>query len=98
MNRLDAQPPEWLETANMATMADQGNELYQRYQCRSCHEEGENPKGLENLRERLGYAAVIDVLAAPPSPMPLFPLTESEQRELAVFLLWQPPESSANEQ
>jgi hypothetical protein len=89
VNRLDAQPPEWLETANMVTMADQGNELYQRYQCRSCHEEGENPKGLENL---------IDVLAAPPSPMPLFPLTESEQRELAVFLLWQPPESSANEQ
>ena len=98
VNRLDAQPPEWLETANMATMADQGNELYQRYQCRSCHEEGENPKGLENLNQRLGYAAVIDVLAAPPSPMPLFPLTESEQRELAVFLLWQPPESSANEQ
>ncbi len=82
----------------MTTMTDQGNELYPRHQCRSCHEEGENPKGLENLRERLGYAAVIDVLAAPPSPMPLFPLTESEQRELAVFLLWQPPESSANEQ
>ena len=98
VKRLDAQPPEWVETANMATMADQGNELYQRYQCQSCHEEGENPKRLENLNERLGYAAVIDVLAAPPSPMPLFPLTESEQRELAVFLLWQPPESSADEQ
>ena len=78
----------------MATMADQGSALYQRYQCQSCHEEGENPHRLENLNERLGYAAVIDVLAAPPSPMPLFPLTQSEQRELAVFLLRQPHKSS----
>lgn len=90
VNRLDAQVPEWLATANMETMAGQGRALYQRYQCEGCHELGENPKRLDNLHERLGYAAVIEVLTAPPSPMPLFPLTQSEQRELAVFLLWQP--------
>ena len=39
------------------------------------------------LAERLGYNAVIDVLKAPQSPMPLFPMSETEQRELAVFLL-----------
>ena len=39
------------------------------------------------LAERLGYNAVIDVLKAPQSPMPLIPLSETEQRELAVFLL-----------
>lgn len=95
--RLDTKPPEWLDTSDMAAMASRGNKLYQQYQCQACHEEGENSKRLEGLNERLGYEAVIDVLAAPPSPMPLFPLTISEQRELAVFLLWQPDESTGNQ-
>jgi len=29
----------------------------------------------------------MDTLKAPQSPMPIFPFTEMEQRELAVFLL-----------
>lgn len=95
-NRLDANPPGWLDAGNMVAMADRGSALYQHYQCRSCHEDGENSKQLEGLNKRLGYEAVIDLLAAPPSPMPLFPLTEAEQRELAVFLLWQPDQSLNN--
>jgi glucose/arabinose dehydrogenase len=86
-NRLDAQPPAWLEGADLRGMADRGNALYQRYQCRTCHEDGANPKRLDGLAARLGYAAVIEVLEAPPSPMPVFPLSETERRELAVFLL-----------
>jgi glucose/arabinose dehydrogenase len=95
-SRLDAQPPAWLADADLATMANRGNELFQRYKCRSCHEEGENPKRLDGLAGRLGYGAVIDVLEAPPSPMPVFPLSKTERRELAVFLLWQ-PQGSARE-
>lgn len=90
-SRLDVQPPDWLQGADLAGMAHRGSELYQRHQCGSCHEQGENPKRLEGLNQRLGYAAVIDVLQAPPPPMPVFPLSETERRELAVFLLWQPP-------
>ena len=86
-SRLDAQAPLWLEEVNMPDMARRGEALYQRYQCRSCHEYGANPKRLEGLADRLGYGAVIDTLAAPKSPMPLFPLSESQRRELAVFLL-----------
>ncbi len=89
-SRLDAQPPAWLADADLATMAGNGSELYQRLQCRSCHEDGENPKRLDNLAEHLGYEAVIDVLESPQSPMPQFPLSETERRELAVFLLWRP--------
>jgi hypothetical protein len=44
---------------------------------------------LTDLSARLGYEAVIEALSAPQSPMPIFPLSESEQRELAVFLLHQ---------
>jgi glucose/arabinose dehydrogenase len=91
VNRLDTQPPEWLQGADLAGMARRGGDLYQRHQCASCHEHGENPLRLEGLGQRMGYGAVIDTLRAPQAPMPVFPLSETEQRELAVFLLWQPP-------
>ncbi len=87
ISRLDATPPDWLAEADLPAMTERGAALYGKYACRSCHEEGENPKLLTGLSERLGYSAVIDVLQAPQSPMPVFPLTEMEQRELAVFLL-----------
>ena len=93
VNRLDDQLPAWLETANLETMAMNGGELYKQLQCSSCHEEGENPKRLDNLAQRLGYDAVIEALEAPQSPMPQYPLNEMEKRELTVFLLWQPPAS-----
>jgi glucose/arabinose dehydrogenase len=86
-SQLDTQSPAWVESADLAAMAIRGNELYQRHQCGSCHEEGENPKRLDGLNKRLGYAAVIDALTAPQPPMPIVPLSESEQRDLAVFLL-----------
>ena len=74
-------------------MATRGAELYQQYNCRSCHEQGENPVDLSGLSQRLGYNAVIDSLQAPQSPMPVFPLTETEQRELAAYLLATPSPS-----
>jgi mono/diheme cytochrome c family protein len=90
-NRLDSQPPAWLQGADLADMARRGSELYRRHACSTCHEQGESPVSLVGLNQRLGYGAVIDVLRAPQSPMPVFDLSETEQRELAVFLLWQPP-------
>jgi len=86
-NRLDREPPAWLAAADLEAMAERGAGLYGYYGCRSCHEEGQNPVSLADLSQRLGYAAVIEVLRAPQSPMPVFPLSETEQRELAVFLL-----------
>jgi glucose/arabinose dehydrogenase len=92
VNRLDTQPPAWLAGADLPAMASRGSELYQRYQCSTCHEQGTNPVRLDNLAQRLGYGAVINALEAPQSPMPLFPLSEAERQELAVFLLWPQPE------
>ncbi|MEZ5501128.1 MAG: PQQ-dependent sugar dehydrogenase [Halioglobus sp.] len=91
--RLDATPPAWLKGADLAAMGSRGRALYQRYECATCHEQGENPKRLDDLAQRLGYAAVIEVLAAPQSPMPVFPLNDTERRELAVFLLGPPQEN-----
>jgi glucose/arabinose dehydrogenase len=86
-NRLDDAPPAWLETADLPALAQRGERLYGELNCASCHEQGENPRRLEGLADRLGYTAVIDTLRAPPSPMPVFTLGEQDQRALAVFLL-----------
>ena len=87
VSRLDVAPPEWLSGADLPAMADNGAALYRRYACGACHEQGKNPVDLSDLRHRLGYAAVIEVLRAPQSPMPVFPLSDSERRDLAVHLL-----------
>ncbi len=86
-SRLDPTPPEWLVDADLDAMTDTGKRLYQRYQCHSCHEQGANAADLGDLSSRLGYAAVVEVLRAPQSPMPVFPLSETERRALAVYLL-----------
>lgn len=87
VSKLDKAPPAWLAEANLAAMTERGAQLYQQHQCASCHEQGENPKLLDELALRLGYAAVIATLEAPQSPMPLFPLSGEEKKSLAVFLL-----------
>ena len=86
-SRLDAKAPAWLAGADLGAMAKRGEQLYFYYDCASCHEAGENPKLLTGLSDRLGYNAIIEVLKAPISPMPIFPLSDNERRELAVFLL-----------
>ena len=87
ISRLDSAALAWLADADLAAMADNGAALYEKYGCRSCHEDGESPKLLTGLSDRLGYTATIDTLQTPQSPMPAFPFTGMEQRELAVFLL-----------
>ncbi len=89
-SRLDEKPPKWLADADLPTMANRGEVLYQSLGCRGCHEEGENPSRLDALSTRLGYSATIDALAYPQAPMPVFPLSDNERRELAVYLLWNP--------
>lgn len=86
-SRLDNRPPDWLQDADLQAMATNGARWYAQYGCKQCHEQGESPVSLTGLSDRLGYAAVIEVLRAPQSPMPVFPLNEQQQRELAVFLL-----------
>ena len=78
---------DWLAAADLGAMAQAGAALYRQHNCRSCHEEGENPRSLAGLADRLDHAGVIEVLRSPPAPMPLLALSEQERRELAVYLL-----------
>ena len=83
------EPAPWLEGADLPAMAQRGGVLYQQYGCAQCHEEGENPLILTDLAERLSHEQVVEVLRAPQSPMPVYPLSEAQQRDLAVYLLGQ---------
>ena len=77
----------WLDTADLAALTDQGQQLYSDNGCAECHEGGESPVSLADLNQRLDHAAVIDALKAPQAPMPIYPLSESQYQALAVYLL-----------
>ncbi len=87
IDRLDKQPPPWLAGSDLTVMAAEGARLYQQYNCASCHESTGTTVSLQSLNERLGYTAVMESLREPRAPMPLFPLTELQQKQLAVYLL-----------
>lgn len=86
-SRLDEEAPPWLETSDLPAMHAAGADLFQQFNCASCHQSSQNNVSLHGLAERLGYTAVMDTLRAPRPPMPVFPLTEQQQRQLAVYLL-----------
>jgi glucose/arabinose dehydrogenase len=69
-----------------------GEELYQQYDCASCHHPDRAAEGLVSvplvsLNERYSQFSLSDFLAAPTPPMPAFPLTSDERDALAAYLL-----------
>ena len=57
-----------------------------------CHEPeraqaGVVAKPLGALRDRYDVAGLVEFLAAPTPPMPAFPLSDAERRDLAIHLL-----------
>jgi len=86
-SKLDQVPPAWLEGADLPGMAKRGEQLYQRYNCHSCHGEQEGQVSFSGLSQRLGYRAVIAAMEQPQANMPLFPLSDEQRREIAVYLL-----------
>lgn len=94
-SRLDRRPPDWLAEADLPLLREQGHRLYLELGCRACHEQANGQLSLANLSQRLGYDAVIEQLAAPRPPMPVFPLDESQRRALAVYLLRRPESTGA---
>ena len=86
----DVQPPEWLtnlDPAQLETMKTTGAQLYSQYACAGCHEVGENPLLLDGLASRSSHTRVMELLEAPPPPMPVIPVDEAGLRALAVYLL-----------
>ena len=72
--------------------ADRGQALFVKMSCASCHDTehppaGVVPKPLAGLASRYDVAALDAYLKTPNPPMPAFPFTDDERRDLAVYLL-----------
>ncbi|KZX60338.1 oxidoreductase [Halioglobus sp. HI00S01] len=79
----DTTTPDWVAQSDVQALARQGAALYQQHACSTCHEQGENPLPLVEV----SYDAVERALVAPQAPMPLLPLSETERRALAAFIV-----------
>lgn len=67
-----------------------GEQLWEAHRCAQCHAEGERTATnvpLRNLGEKYTVESLAHYLQAPQPPMPVFPLTERQRRDLAVYLL-----------
>jgi mono/diheme cytochrome c family protein len=89
-------PLESLTPVERAAAAARGRALYAAHDCASCHAgdaaaPGVQPVPLAGLSSRYGLDDLAVFLAAPTPPMPAFPLSERERRDLAVSLLEEHP-------
>jgi cytochrome c553 len=89
-----ADPLRDMPPAERAAAAQRGRALYAAHACASCHDPervaaGVQPVPLAGLSSRYGVDDLSVFLAAPTPPMPAFPLSEQERRDLAVSLLEQ---------
>jgi glucose/arabinose dehydrogenase len=71
---------------------ERGRALYARHPCAACHEKekaaaGMVTKPLASLSRRYTVESLAVYLRTPNPPMPAFPLSEAEARDLAAFLL-----------
>lgn len=87
-----ATPLAGLGAADIAARTQRGRRLYSGSGCAACHDThapppGVVPKPLANLSARYDVDSLARYLAAPTPPMPAYPMSDDERRDLAVFLL-----------
>lgn len=77
-----------LEPETRSAATSRGRILYEQHPCRSCHEAGgEAYKPLVGLSQKYSIEQLSTFLRTPQPPMPAFPLSDDERRDLAIFLL-----------
>ena len=81
-----------LAAAERAALGAGGAALFELHQCANCHDAaratpGVVPVALSNLSQRYALVDLESFLAAPTPPMPLYDLSATQRRELAVHLL-----------
>ena len=91
-NQGSSDPLAGISNTLRASLSLKGASLYELHRCATCHDPAQSKLGisvkpLDHLAERYDLDALEALLAAPPSPMPSYPLTAEEKRALAVYLL-----------
>lgn len=73
-----------------AVAIDRGRDLWESNGCGNCHSPEADPKNskpLKQLRKKYDMTSLMSYLMTPQPPMPVFPLSDFDRRDLAVFLL-----------
>src|SRR5262249_37912163 len=90
-----ADPFAGLDAPTIAAMQTRGAALWNANPCASCHVAGQAAPGaykpLEHLTARYSVDSLASFLRTPQPPMPVFPLDDTQRRDLAVYLLKQHP-------
>jgi glucose/arabinose dehydrogenase len=81
-----------LPDRELAEREARGAALFARHDCGSCHLPDAAPPGmvvrpLAGLSSRYGIDGMAGLLATPTPPMPVFPLSDEERRDLAIYVL-----------
>jgi len=87
-----ADPLAALAPAERSALVGAGEALWREQRCAGCHVAAQATPGvvvapLRELGARHTLATLADFLAAPTPPMPAYPLTPAQRRELAAYLL-----------
>ena len=67
----------------------EGQALWEKFECASCHVEGKGPdpiRPLVSLSSRYDLSSLETFLRVPQPPMPVFPMSEEDRRKLSVYL------------
>ncbi len=79
-----ANPLQRMPQSERIERAARGKVLYEKFNCAVCHEK---TLPLENLAAKYNLNAMTEFLANPTPPMPTFPMTDEERKDLGVYLI-----------
>ncbi len=77
-----------LGAEQLSSARAQGLVLFERYQCIGCHaDNGPALKKLEALGNKYDVTTLAAYLKRPNPPMPIFPLSDDDRQQLAIYLI-----------
>ncbi len=80
-----------LDSGELESARERGAALWARWSCAGCHQPGARSMRrqypIEDLAARHDIDSLAAFLARPTAPMPAFPMSDSERRDLAIWLL-----------
>lgn len=86
--RISGDPLAGLDATNRRAAADRGRISWDKHPCAACHmSEGTQAPGLHDLAKKYDINSLADFLRSPQPPMPQFPMSDEERRDLAIYLL-----------
>ena len=77
-----------LDAEALSSAKAAGEQVYNQFQCVGCHADNNSAlKKLENLGEKYNIPELAGYFKKPTAPMPIFPLSDGQRENLAIYML-----------